>query len=110
MSEHGQKGQEAIDLADSLRSEIASCLEVQKQRLFEEIRHYPSPITACDQQFNYLLEQQTQVAGELQRLRGLFHELPADGSALRLIAEFVRSSSCFDDEAKQRILSRMKQG
>jgi hypothetical protein len=45
-------------------------LEAEKQRLYEEIRNYPTPIAGCDQQFNHLLEQQARVASELSRLRG----------------------------------------
>ena len=109
MSETGRISQQAIDIANSLRSEIASCLELCKQRIFEEIRHYPTPITACDQQFNYLLEVQANISGELRRLRGLFDELPTGGDAIGLIEEFVRSSSCLDDETKQRIWSRLRE-
>jgi len=44
-------------------------LEAEKQRLYDEIRNYPTPIAACDQQFNYLLEQHARVTAELDRLR-----------------------------------------
>ena len=44
-------------------------LEAEKQRLYQEIRNYPTPIAGCDQQFNYLLEQQASVAAELSRIR-----------------------------------------
>jgi hypothetical protein len=54
-------------MADDLAIEIAN-LEAEKARLYEEIRRYPTPITACDQQFNWLLEQQTRVIAELRRL------------------------------------------
>jgi hypothetical protein len=53
---------------DDLSTRIAS-LEAEKQRLYEEIRNYPTPIAGCDQQFNYLLEQQAQVLADLNRLR-----------------------------------------
>jgi hypothetical protein len=44
-------------------------LEAEKQRLYEEIRNYPTPIAGCDEQFNYLLEQQARVVAELNRIR-----------------------------------------
>ena len=54
--------------AECLRD--AACqLEFEKRRFYEEIRNYPTPITACDQQFNYLLEQQARVTAELSRVR-----------------------------------------
>jgi len=44
-------------------------LEAEKRRLYEEIRSYPTPIAGCDQQFNYLLEQQARVTAELKQVR-----------------------------------------
>jgi hypothetical protein len=56
------------DTAESLKL-AESNLEIEKRRLYEEIRTYPTPIAACDQQFNYLLEQQARVNAELDRVR-----------------------------------------
>ncbi|MGD9721593.1 MAG: hypothetical protein AB7O59_06105 [Pirellulales bacterium] len=52
----------------SLRLEEAK-LDAERLRLYAEIRNYPTPIAGCDQQFNYLLEQQARVNGELARVR-----------------------------------------
>jgi hypothetical protein len=46
-------------------SEIRSLLEQQRVRIQEEIANYPPPITACDAQFNHLLEQRSRIAREL---------------------------------------------
>jgi hypothetical protein len=46
-------------------SEIRNLLEQQRVRIQEEIANYPPPITACDAQFNHLLEQRSQIAREL---------------------------------------------
>jgi hypothetical protein len=43
-------------------------LQAEKQRLYEEIRSYPTPIAGCDQQFNDLLERQARVIAELRRV------------------------------------------
>ena len=48
---------------------IGRALEAEKRRLYEEIRNYPTPIAGCDQQFNYLLEQQARIVAELNRIR-----------------------------------------
>jgi predicted nuclease with TOPRIM domain len=45
-------------------------LETEKRRINEEIRNYPTPIAACDEQFNSLLEEQARIVQELDRLRG----------------------------------------
>ena len=44
-------------------------LEVAKSTLIDEIRHYPTPISGCDAQFNHLLAQRTQVDNALSALR-----------------------------------------
>jgi len=46
-------------------SEIRNLLEQQRVRIQEEIANYPPPITACDAQFNHLLEQRSRIAREL---------------------------------------------
>jgi hypothetical protein len=38
---------------------IETALRVEKERISQEIRAYPSPIPACDAQFNCLLENAT---------------------------------------------------
>jgi hypothetical protein len=58
-----------VGMAQGTRSEREKFLESEKRRLYEEIRAYPTPIAGCDQQFNYLLEQQARVTAELNRLR-----------------------------------------
>ena len=47
------------------KSEIRNLLEQQRVRIQEEIANYPPPITACDAQFNHLLEQRSRIAREL---------------------------------------------
>lgn len=95
------------DLAGSLWSDIAECLEGQKARIYEEIRNYPTPITACDQQFNYLLEEQAKVAGELARMRRAIAEASTRGDAIDAIDAFIQSSPCIDGELKQRLRTRL---
>ena len=38
-------------------------------RLKDAIRHYPTPIAGCDDQFNYLCEQRDALAREIARRR-----------------------------------------
>jgi hypothetical protein len=53
---------------DPLR-EREKWLEAEKKRLFEELRNYPSPVAACDQQLADLLEKQAQITAELNHMR-----------------------------------------
>ena len=46
---------------DNLRTR----LEQERGRIQQEIRSYPTPIAGCDQQFNALLEERSQIAAEL---------------------------------------------
>lgn len=59
---------DSLKNAQGLR-DAETCLQAEKQRLYDEIYNYPTPIAGCDQQFNYLLEQQAQVVAELARVR-----------------------------------------
>lgn len=95
------------DLIQSAWQDVAGCLDLEKKRLYEELRNYPTPITACDQQFNYLLERQANIAGELRRMQEAGNETAGQGEAVEQIKEFVRSLNCIDADAKERILSRL---
>ena len=59
---NGKADQEPLE-----RSRLA--LERERDAIFERIRNYPSPITACDEQFNYLLEERDRIGRELARAR-----------------------------------------
>ena len=80
---------------------IRTDLENERRRVQQEIVTYPSPITACDQQFNYLLEERSRISQELTCLHEAFEEGQQSDDPVKLLDEFVRSSGCLDDETKQ---------
>ena len=43
-------------------------LTIQKERIHELLRNYPTPVAGCDDQFNYLLEERDRIAQELAAL------------------------------------------
>jgi hypothetical protein len=45
----------------------ASCdeLRVRMAAIMDEIRHYPTPIAGCDDQFNYLCEKREAIAHQI---------------------------------------------
>jgi hypothetical protein len=43
-------------------------LENERCRINDEIRNYPTPIAACDAQFNHLLAEQVRINAEIDRL------------------------------------------
>lgn len=89
--------------------EIESCLEQHKERIYAQIKGYPTPITACDQQFNYLLDERTAISRELDRLRSAAEESTRDGDQRGCIQAFIDSSSYVDGATKQRLRSRLSQ-
>lgn len=54
---------------EHIKSKVRELLENERHRVNEEIKNYPTPIPACDAQFNYLLEERTRIAEELEQLK-----------------------------------------
>jgi hypothetical protein len=63
-------------------------LEALTRSVAEEISHYPRPITACDAQFNHLLELRRQLPHELDRLEA------AARDETMTVATFLSTSPC----------------
>ena len=61
-------------------------LEALAERVADEIRTYPRPITACDAQFNHLLELRRQLPHELDRLSSTAQDPVAT------VAQFIAAS------------------
>jgi hypothetical protein len=78
-------------------------LENERRRIHQEIRSYPRPIPACDQQFNYLLEERSKIYLELTRLHEAFEEGQNSGEPVKFLDVFIRSSSYLDDATKQKL-------
>ncbi|HEY1601104.1 MAG TPA: hypothetical protein VGG64_15990 [Pirellulales bacterium] len=92
---------------EPLWQEISEFLECQKEQIFGQIRGYPSPITGCDQQFNFLLEEQARISQEMSRMRTAMQECLSGGKAHAILAEFLRTSTCLDEETAGRFRSRL---
>src|SRR5262245_15455400 len=97
------------DPVQSLWTMIRAHLEARKAQLYDEIRNYPRPIPACDQQFNYLLEERVRLSQELEQLDEVCRERLAAGEALKRVEEFLQSSCFLDQDAGQTIWSRFKE-
>ena len=39
------------------------------QQVKDEIKHYPTPIAGCDEQFNFLLSERDRLTQELRKIR-----------------------------------------
>ena len=75
---------------DNLRTR----LEQERGRIQQEIRSYPTPIAGCDQQFNALLEERSQIAAELRRLDEGRAEGERSGEPGQALDGFLRSCRC----------------
>lgn len=95
--------QTELALLESLWKSIKDHLENERQRIYEEIKHYPTPIPACDVQFNYLLEERARIAQELDRLKASSKESLTRREGVKSIDEFIMSSNYIKGEAEQRM-------
>jgi len=98
-----------LKLVESIWEEVGSELKRQKNQIYEEIKSYPPPITACDEQFDHLLAAQQRISRELDRMHAASQASFMDRDPARLIDGFIKSSTCIGDEAEQRIRSLLRQ-
>jgi hypothetical protein len=90
-------------------TEIKNHLQGRSDRIYEEIRTYPSPIPACDVQFNHLLEERAKLSKELNLVDTLVARCQ-DGSAnIRAVEEFISSSNYFGDEMVKKLKAVINQ-
>ncbi len=76
---------------------IHAVLESERRRIYEEIKHYPRPIPACDVEFNHLLQERATILQELAKM--------GDCSTEGLRVDFIRLSRCLPEPERERILS-----
>lgn len=72
--------------------QIQSALLDQKAEINRAIREYPLPITACDEQFNLLLEKRSAITRELGRFNRLCGERTNEMIDQAALDEFIQSS------------------
>lgn len=89
-------------------AELKVHLEHARRAILEEIRHYPPPIAACDQQFNHLLEQRDRIAAELSRLAALRDDPGRQDIEVKALDDFIAASPCLDDALKKRLAAELR--
>jgi hypothetical protein len=82
-----------VDLVKPAWDKLRSQLEAEKARIYGEIGSYPTPIAGCDQQFNYLLEEQRRILRELARLEEAVKESLTAVEPLKLVEAFIQTSN-----------------
>ncbi|MBV7335998.1 hypothetical protein KFU94_48735 [Chloroflexi bacterium TSY] len=82
--------------------EVREYLVNQKKQILQDIRDYPPPIPACDEQYNYLLEKRTTITREINQLTRLCEDGFEETKGLALLREFVSSSLFIDEKTARR--------
>ena len=96
-------------LVEPVWQKIESHLKKERQRVFDEILHYPPPIPACDVQFNFLLEERTKISQELRRMREIAEEGGRDLNQVKSLHKFVETSRYFDKVLAVKLMSDLEQ-
>lgn len=78
-------------------------LEEVKVRVNKEIGNYPSPIPACDAQFNYLLEERSKISAAIKRVDDLLTKCQPEIIELETIEELINASNQIDDGMAARL-------
>lgn len=84
-------------LIEAAWQRIRQHLEAEKQQIFQEIRHYPPPIPACDVQFNGLLAERAAILQALGRVESILQQGLTGEAAVGLLDDFLRTSPYVDD-------------
>jgi len=88
-----------------LRALTAFKNQLEKVKIWvnKEIGNYPSPIPACDVQFNYLLKERSKISVALKQVDNLLTECQTENLEIETIEELIKMSSQIDDGMAARL-------
>ena len=84
------------DDTDAAGQQIETFLRSRLASVEDEICHYPTPIAACDTQFNYLLEQRSRIPHEIASLHGAMSASETEPEKQKKLDAFVASCPFID--------------
>ncbi|KPJ77825.1 MAG: hypothetical protein AMJ54_06565 [Deltaproteobacteria bacterium SG8_13] len=105
MSTQNRTNSSAESTGVRLLARVRDHLEAERDRLNEQIGSYPSPIPACDAQFNYLLEKRTRISGELSLVDQLQQRSRADNVNEPGIEKLVAEIRQIDAELAKKVMA-----
>lgn len=79
-------------VVESELQEIRKALVARKEEIKQAIREYPRPITACDDQFNLLLEQRATITREIVRFDREMAQIRLAADGRKALEAFVAGS------------------
>ncbi len=92
----GIKGVKALN-------EFKRHLQKVKDHINKEIGNYPSPIPACDAQFNYLLEERSKITKALKQVDSLLMKCGREIIENETIEELIKTSNQIDGGMAERL-------
>lgn len=111
----GVAGVNSVEPGRAVWDEVEAALIDVRASVYSEIRAYPKPITACDAQYNYLLEQRAEVGQLLARLQRAGTGEQTDGEKEKPVREmaqaisaFLATSSMIEKDARRELLERVR--
>ena len=107
MSSHKTADRAAEDPRLRWLSEITIQIEADRVRLNEEIRSYPSPIPACDAQFNYLLEEKKHTSRKQDLLKEIAERYRAHGAKDQTLRDLIIHLGQIDAQMAQRVQAEL---
>ena len=84
-------------------AEFKNKLEKVKIRVNKEIGNYPSPIPACDVQFNYLLEERSKISVALKWVDDLLTKCQTEIVEIESIEQLIKTLNQIDDSMAARL-------
>jgi hypothetical protein len=91
--------------APSLLLAAKGYLKAVKEQALDELRQYPAPVTACDAQFNYLLERRDAASEELALLDSISEAVGSEAGRNQAVRDLILSSRLIDPESRTRLLA-----
>jgi hypothetical protein len=78
-------------------------LENKINSLVKEMRNYPTPVSGCDAQFNYLFEQRNKILRELSEINIAYSQNTPHVESIHLMEKFITASGFIDTETDEAI-------
>lgn len=103
---------EAFASVSAAWAHLRACLEDQSAALSAEVRTYPTPIAACDEQLTELIERRSRVIERLRRIDDATPVTPGNvGSRWRTeLTEYLAlTQGAIDDEWELALRARLKE-
>jgi hypothetical protein len=97
-----------IESLKTIWQAIRQQLESRKTSLYDELKHYPTPIARCDEHFTHLMEKRARVFQTVSRMEALSHDDLTASDYVALIEEFIASPVDTGDPTEQAIRLRSK--